>query len=126
MIGGATDLAGPGEEPDAPELHMWGRRMTRAALVLSVVDTCTRELHLVAVETAALHRHSGRYPALCGADVPAASLVTAPARHCRDCVHHAHRKPVRSYGARIPWPSRGARQAKVWPEAVTAASRRRS
>ncbi|MGH3917164.1 MAG: hypothetical protein ACRDTC_27700 [Pseudonocardiaceae bacterium] len=41
--------------------------MTDAALVMSVVDTCTEELHLVAVETAALHRRSGRYPVLCGA-----------------------------------------------------------
>jgi hypothetical protein len=50
--------------------------MSGAALVLSVVDTRTGELHLVGVETAALHRRSGRYPALCGAVVPAASLTT--------------------------------------------------
>jgi hypothetical protein len=92
--------------------------MTRAALVLSVVDTCTGELHLVAVETAALHRRSGRYPALCGADVPAASLTTASESRCQDCVQQARRagedaasprKPLRSYGARIPWPSRAGR-----------------
>lgn len=34
-------------------------------MVLSVVDSRNRVVHLVAVETAALHRRSGRYPALC-------------------------------------------------------------
>lgn len=90
--------------------------MTDAALVLSVVDTCTGELHLVSVEAAALHRRSGRYPALCGAVVPAASLMTAPARHCLDCAKQARgggsvavqRKSVRR-GARVPWSRRGGR-----------------
>ena len=63
--------------------------MIRAALVLSVVDTCTGELHLVAIETAALHRRSGRYPALCGAEVPAASLTTASESRCQDCEAYA-------------------------------------
>lgn len=63
--------------------------MTGAALVLSVVDTCTGESHLVAIETAALHRRSGRYPTLCGAEVPTASLTTPPARHCQDCAKRA-------------------------------------
>ncbi|MGH3942028.1 MAG: hypothetical protein ACRDTG_26080 [Pseudonocardiaceae bacterium] len=40
--------------------------MTGAALVLSMVDTCTEELHFVLVEAVALHRRSGCYPALCG------------------------------------------------------------
>lgn len=69
-----------------------GRAMTGAALVLSVVDTCTGEMHLVAVEIAALHRRSGRYPALCGTLVTAASLTTAPARQCPNCVKQAHRR----------------------------------
>lgn len=85
--------------------------MTGAALVLSVVDTCTGESHLVPVETAALHRHSGRYPALCGVDVPAASLTTPPARHCPDCATRARGKgrgkdlqqqPIRPRRLRIP------------------------
>jgi hypothetical protein len=42
----------------------------RAPLVLSVVDTRNGLRHRVAVETAALHRNSGCYPALCGVDVP--------------------------------------------------------
>ena len=85
--------------------------MTAGALVMSVVDTCTEELHLIPIEAAALHRRSGRYPALCGAVVPAASLLTAPARHCPKCAKQARerggsgalrRKPGRG-GARIPW-----------------------
>ncbi|MGH3940761.1 MAG: hypothetical protein ACRDTG_19415 [Pseudonocardiaceae bacterium] len=48
--------------------------MTSAALVLSMVDTHTGESHLVPVEAVALHRRLGRYPALCGTEVPAASL----------------------------------------------------
>lgn len=40
-----------------------------AALVLSVVDSRTRMVHLVGVETAALHRRFGRYPALCDMEV---------------------------------------------------------
>lgn len=92
--------------------------MTGAALVLSVVDTCTEEMHLVAVEMAALHRRSGCYPALCGTLVAAASLATPPARQCSNCAKQAHRrgegenlqrKPIRSYRTFFPWPGRGGR-----------------
>ena len=76
------------------------RPVTRAALVLSMVDTRTGTLHQVPIESVALHRRSGRYPALCGIEVPAASLTTPAARHCRDCARRAqrpdpasHRKP---------------------------------
>lgn len=50
-----------------------GNPVSGAALMLSVVDTRTRESHLVAIETAALHHRSGRYPALCGTEVITAS-----------------------------------------------------
>jgi hypothetical protein len=73
--------------------------MTGAALVLSVVDTRSRESHLVAVDTAALHRRSGRYPALCGAEVITASLTTPAARHCRDCANQAQGATTRRGGA---------------------------
>lgn len=69
------------------------RRWSDAGLVLSVVDTCTGEQHLVAIETAALHRRSGRYPALCGAVVAAASLTTPPSRHCQNCIQQHRGKP---------------------------------
>lgn len=58
-------------------------------LVLSVVDTRTGEAHRVSIETAALHRRSGRYPALCGAEVITASLGTAPSRQCHVCLVRA-------------------------------------
>jgi hypothetical protein len=59
--------------------------MSGAVLVLSVVDSRTGEAHRVPIETAALHRRSGRYPALCGAEVVTASLATAPSRLCPMC-----------------------------------------
>lgn len=89
--------------------------MAGAALVLSVVDSRTGAAHLFAVETAALHRRSGRYPALCEADVIAASLTTAPASDCQDCITRVHgidagvelqREPVRSRRVRFRWPRR--------------------
>lgn len=72
--------------PDTTARHRFRRRPTaRAALVLSMVDTSTGTLHRVPVETAALHRRSGRYPALCGIEVAAASLTTPATDDCRDC-----------------------------------------
>ena len=56
-----------------------------AALVLSVVDARTEIVHLVRVEAAALHRRSGRYPALCGVEVLSASMLAKPGRQCEDC-----------------------------------------
>ncbi len=68
-----------------------------------MVDTCTGTQHRVPVETAALHRRSGRYPALCGVEVAAASLTTPPTDDCRDCAARVQqavaapdRKPRRS------------------------------
>lgn len=66
-----------------------GRPTTGAALVLSMVDGRTGVQHLVAVETAALHRRSGRYPALCDTVVVPASLTTPPARDCQQCLTRA-------------------------------------
>lgn len=57
----------------------------RGPLAVSVVDTRTGALHRVAVDIAALHRPAGRYPALCGAEVPAASLTTPATTACRRC-----------------------------------------
>lgn len=59
--------------------------MSEAALVVSVVDTRTRVSHLVGVDTAALHRRSGRYPTLCDSEVITASLTTAPKSTCDAC-----------------------------------------
>ncbi|MGH3938658.1 MAG: hypothetical protein ACRDTG_08460 [Pseudonocardiaceae bacterium] len=72
--------------PDTKARHRYRPRpLIRAALVLSVVDTCTGTLHRVPIESVALHRRSGRYPALCGIEVPAAGLTTPAANHCQDC-----------------------------------------
>jgi hypothetical protein len=90
--------------------------MTGAALVLSLVDTNTKQLHLVPVEAVPLHRRSGRYPALCGVDVLTANRTTAPARNCRDCVTRAERggerlqpEPVRLRRLLLRWTRRAPR-----------------
>ncbi len=69
------------------------------ALVLDMVDTSTGHRHLVAVEVAALHRRSGRYPALCG-EVVARAHLTVPAPACATCVLHAEGRQHRHAGAR--------------------------
>lgn len=61
------------------------KQIVRGPLVLSMVDTRTGTQHRVAVDVAAAHRRSGRYPALCGADVASASLTTAPTGNCQEC-----------------------------------------
>ena len=83
--------------------------MSGAALVLSVVDTRTRESHLVAIETAALHRRSGCYPALCGTEVITASLTTTSVRDCQNCAicvppsGAGQRDLSRSHRSFLPW-----------------------
>ena len=85
--------------------------MMGAALVLSVVDARTGVLHLVPVEMAALHRRTGRYPALCGDDVITASMLTEPGRNCRDCLFRAQagtgedrqRGPAGRTRSRLSW-----------------------
>lgn len=55
------------------------------SLVLRMVDSQTSLQHIVRAEDASLHRHSGRYPALCGAEVVAASLSAGASHICREC-----------------------------------------
>lgn len=50
-----------------------------------MVDARTRLEHLVTDESAFEHRHSGRYLALCGAQVLAASLVDPGRGRCQVC-----------------------------------------
>lgn len=91
--------------------------MTGAALVLSVVDGLTGVAHLVAVETAALHRRSGRYPTMCDAEVISASLMTEPAQECWDCLSRAQagagadrqRELSGRRRPRLSWPGRSGR-----------------
>lgn len=61
----------------------------RAARLVGIIDARTYVEHLVSDESAAAHRHAGRYPARCGAEVFAASM-TDPGRgrcrcQCREC-----------------------------------------
>jgi hypothetical protein len=52
---------------------------------MGITDAHTRVEHLITDESAMAHRRSGRYLALCGVQVLAASL-TAPGRdQCRRC-----------------------------------------
>ncbi len=89
--------------------------MTGAALVLSVVDGRSRVVHLVATETAALHRRSGRYPAMCGAEVISASLMTEPGKDCQDCQTRAQGGadglgvPIGRAGSALWWRCRSRR-----------------
>lgn len=52
---------------------------------LGMVDAHTHVEHLVTDESAATHRHSGSYLALCGAQVLAASLTAAARAYCPRC-----------------------------------------
>jgi hypothetical protein len=59
-----------------------GQRGTRP---VGVTDARTRVEHLVPDESLLARRHAGRFLAVCGAEVLAASL-TAPGRgRCREC-----------------------------------------
>jgi hypothetical protein len=84
--------------------------MSGPALVLSVTDSRTRVVHLVAVETAALHRRSGRYPAMCDTEVITASMLTEPGKDCQDCLSRAEQAAQRRAapsgwrGSRLQWP----------------------
>lgn len=69
--------------------------MSGPALARSMVDTSTGPRHLVAVEVVALHRRSGRYPALCGTVVSTGTTPTASTRDCQNCVTHAEGRPRR-------------------------------
>lgn len=103
--------------------------MTGAAQVLSVVDTRSGVLHLVAVEMFALHRRFGRYPALCDDDVITASLTTSPTGECQDCAARAQPgagavpPPELRHPRRLGLSWRG-RARRVRPDALTRKRRR--
>jgi hypothetical protein len=50
-----------------------------------IIDARTRVEHLVTDELVAAHRHAGRYPALCGIQVLAASMVEPGRGRCAQC-----------------------------------------
>jgi hypothetical protein len=53
---------------------------------VGIIDARTRVEHLVTDELVAAHRHAGRYPALCGRELLAASLVEPGRGRCTECV----------------------------------------
>lgn len=60
--------------------------MTRTALVMSMVDAQTLMEHFVDLDVNVATRRQGRYPALCGAELLAASIATEGRDHCRKCI----------------------------------------
>jgi hypothetical protein len=59
--------------------------MSGPVLVLTMVEAKTETAHLVGIEVASRHRIKGVYPALCGAEVHAASLTSLARRRCAKC-----------------------------------------
>ena len=55
--------------------------------VVTVTDARTGDEHLVTDDAIAAGLRAGRYHAVCGEMVLAASLTTEPAHHCRTCLH---------------------------------------
>lgn len=52
---------------------------------VGITDALTHVEHLVSDESAMAHRHLGRYLALCGIEVLAASLTDPGRRRCSEC-----------------------------------------
>ncbi len=75
--------------PGRPRRAVARAQMTaaqRGPRPLGIIDAQTQVEHLMSDESARAHRHSGCYLTLCGIQVLAASLVTAPDRgRCPKC-----------------------------------------
>lgn len=52
---------------------------------VGIIDARTRVEHLVTDDVVAAHRHAGRYPALCGVVLLAASIAEPGRGWCREC-----------------------------------------
>jgi hypothetical protein len=80
---------------------MTGRHRRQAAHVqifeqrrprpVGITDARTRIQHFMTDESASAHRHAGRYLALCGSEVLAASLTTWERGRCQPCREQAAR-----------------------------------
>lgn len=57
----------------------------RGPRLVGVTDARTHVEHLVSHESAMAHRQSGRYRALCGIEVVAASLTDPGRGRCQEC-----------------------------------------
>lgn len=60
--------------------------MTSSVLAQSMVDARTLIEHLIDLDGIAKSRHQGRYSALCGIEVLAASMTTKESGFCRECI----------------------------------------
>jgi hypothetical protein len=56
---------------------------------VGITDARTRIEHLMSDAVAMAHRHAGRYPALCGIEVLAASLTERHGNQCSSCRERA-------------------------------------
>lgn len=59
--------------------------MTAPAVPVIAVTDVGGTAHLVTDDAMAAGRRAGRYVAVCGSEVIAASLTTPESRHCRAC-----------------------------------------
>ncbi|MGH3937132.1 MAG: hypothetical protein ACRDTG_00625 [Pseudonocardiaceae bacterium] len=60
--------------------------MTDTVLVQTMVDAQTLTEHLIDLDRITASRHQGRYIALCGIGVLAASMTTEERDFCRKCI----------------------------------------
>jgi len=72
----------PGLHVPIPQQRIPQRHGPRPA---AIVDAQSGVEHLITDASAMEHRHSGRYLALCGAKVLAASLTDPGGRRCSEC-----------------------------------------
>lgn len=66
-----------------------GPRPVHITDAVGITDARTRVEHLMTDVSAMQHRHSGRYLALCGLEVLAASLAEREHSHCQPCREQA-------------------------------------
>lgn len=64
---------------------VWPARTPRRRVLFLPMTDATATVHLISEDAAARGRRAGRYLALCGAVVLAASLATPEQRHCPRC-----------------------------------------
>ena len=82
-----TDHAGSGRPGSANRRGvLWRCLVTSSVLAQSMVDAVTLTEHLFDLDSIAESRHQGRYIALCGIEVLAASMTTKERDFCRECI----------------------------------------
>lgn len=63
--------------------------LTRMPPVFAVTDARTGSAHLVTEDAMAAGRRTGRYSAVCGVEVLAASMITPESGYCSSCTRWA-------------------------------------